>query len=118
MNRRGFFKSLALIGAAASVSPHIFIPKFEPVKWKVWTPPRRGFFIAEFKAAIAPLHTEFGEMIWHKREPVPAQAVPNPDWVAAPAIVSGWGDERFVETFKRDDKWKISFPLEPTGQAV
>jgi len=35
MNRRGFFSRLALVAAAASVSPHIFIPKFEPVHWKV-----------------------------------------------------------------------------------
>ncbi len=31
----GFFKSLALMAGAASISPQIFIPKFEPVKWKV-----------------------------------------------------------------------------------
>jgi hypothetical protein len=34
MNRRGFFKSLALIASAASLSPTIFIPKFEPVRWR------------------------------------------------------------------------------------
>lgn len=34
MDRRGFFKSLALMAGAVSVSPTIFIPKFEPVKWK------------------------------------------------------------------------------------
>lgn len=34
MDRRGFFKSLSLIGAAA-VAPAIFIPKFEPVNWKI-----------------------------------------------------------------------------------
>jgi hypothetical protein len=38
MNRRGFFKSLALLAGAASVSPQIFIPKFEPVRWKVINP--------------------------------------------------------------------------------
>ena len=35
MNRRGFFSRLALVATAASVSPHIFIPKFDPVRWKV-----------------------------------------------------------------------------------
>lgn len=34
-DRRSFFKSLALLATGASLSPHIFIPKFEPVKWKV-----------------------------------------------------------------------------------
>lgn len=33
-NRRGFFRSLAALVGAASVSPTIFLPKFEPVKWK------------------------------------------------------------------------------------
>jgi len=32
--RRSFFKSLALIGSAAAGCPGIFIPKFEPVRWK------------------------------------------------------------------------------------
>lgn len=35
MQRRSFFKSLAVMAGAASASPLIFIPKFEPVKWKV-----------------------------------------------------------------------------------
>jgi len=33
-NRRSFFRSLALIGSAAAGCPGLFIPKFEPVKWK------------------------------------------------------------------------------------
>jgi len=37
MNRRSFFNSLAAFAGAASLSPHIFIPKFEPVKWKAIT---------------------------------------------------------------------------------
>ena len=37
MNKRSFFKSLAIIGAA-TVAPGIFIPKFEPVRWKVVRP--------------------------------------------------------------------------------
>lgn len=41
MHRRNFFRSLALIAGASSVCPNIFIPKFEPVKWKVLP---RGFF--------------------------------------------------------------------------
>jgi hypothetical protein len=35
VNRRGFFKSFGVLAAAASLSPTIFIPKFEPVRWKV-----------------------------------------------------------------------------------
>jgi len=43
--RRSFFKSLALLGAAAVGCPGIFIPKFEPVRWKVQTPHNaRDFF--------------------------------------------------------------------------
>ena len=34
MNKRNFFRSLALIAGAASISPQIFIPIFEPVRWK------------------------------------------------------------------------------------
>lgn len=50
MNRRSFFNSLALIGAAVSASPHIFIPKFESVTWKrSFTP---APFLEEFKYEI------------------------------------------------------------------
>jgi hypothetical protein len=34
MNRRAFFKFGSLFVGAASVAPQIFIPKFEPVRWK------------------------------------------------------------------------------------
>lgn len=34
MDRRSFFKSIAVLAGAASLSPSIFIPKFEPVRWK------------------------------------------------------------------------------------
>lgn len=34
MNRRGFFKAFSVLGAAASLSPMVFVPKFEPVHWK------------------------------------------------------------------------------------
>lgn len=33
-DRRSFFKSISLIGAAAVGCPGIFIPKLEPVHWK------------------------------------------------------------------------------------
>jgi len=36
--RRNFFRSLAALAGAASISPQIFIPKFEPVRWKVAAP--------------------------------------------------------------------------------
>lgn len=34
-SRRSFLKSVALIASAASVCPNVFVPKFEPVKWKI-----------------------------------------------------------------------------------
>jgi hypothetical protein len=34
MNRRRFFTKFGLLASAASMSPTIFIPKFEPVRWK------------------------------------------------------------------------------------
>jgi len=34
VNQRSFFKSLALLGAAAVGWPGVFVPKFEPVRWK------------------------------------------------------------------------------------
>lgn len=33
-NRRSFFKKFGVLLGAASLSPTLFIPKFEPVKWK------------------------------------------------------------------------------------
>lgn len=33
-SRRSFFRSLGLLAGAASVSPLVFVPKFEPVRWK------------------------------------------------------------------------------------
>jgi hypothetical protein len=35
MNRRGFFTRLGVLVGAASLSPTIFVPKFEAVRWKV-----------------------------------------------------------------------------------
>lgn len=34
MNRRSFFKSLAVLATGAVIAPQIFIPKLEPVRWK------------------------------------------------------------------------------------
>jgi hypothetical protein len=49
MHRRNFFRSLALLAGATSVCPNIFIPKFEPVKWKVIhytsASPSQGLFV-------------------------------------------------------------------------
>lgn len=42
-SRRSFFKSLAMLGAAAVGAPGIFIPKFEPVKWKTLSPVNANF---------------------------------------------------------------------------
>jgi hypothetical protein len=35
MNRRSFFRSLALLSSAAVAAPNIFLPKFEPVRWRI-----------------------------------------------------------------------------------
>lgn len=35
MKRRGFFKTLAGIVGGLAVSPMVFIPKFEPIPWKI-----------------------------------------------------------------------------------
>jgi hypothetical protein len=35
MNRRSFFRSLALLSSAAAVAPDIFLPKFQPVRWTI-----------------------------------------------------------------------------------
>jgi hypothetical protein len=35
MNRRSFFNSLSILGAAAAGCPGLFIPKFEAVRWKI-----------------------------------------------------------------------------------
>jgi len=42
MNRRGFFTRLGLLAGAASVSPTIFLPRFEAVHWKVVRPVMMG----------------------------------------------------------------------------
>jgi len=45
MNTRSFFKSLALLTAGAAVAPGIFIPKLEPVRWKVAKPVIRKWVV-------------------------------------------------------------------------
>ena len=68
MNRRSFFSSLAAFAGAASLSPNIFIPKFEPVKWKVRTWRRNpGWFVAQYKCFID-MPPGYGQMIFHRRE--------------------------------------------------
>jgi hypothetical protein len=67
-SRRSFFKSLALLGAAAVGCPGIFIPKFEPVKWKAVAPVGRGFFMVEYKYAIRPMGREFTRMLLYVRD--------------------------------------------------
>jgi len=71
MNRRSFFSSLAVLAGAASLSPNIFIPKFEPVIWK--RSPRRivnpKWILAEYKCVIisgTPVYDE--RIIFHRRE--------------------------------------------------
>lgn len=48
MNRRSFFSSIAAFAGAASLSPNIFIPKFEPVKWKAIVPPPKFLSCSAF----------------------------------------------------------------------
>lgn len=45
MTRRGFFNKFGVLLGAASLSPTIFIPRFEPVKWKVMAPAGLGIDI-------------------------------------------------------------------------
>jgi hypothetical protein len=53
-DRRSFFKSLALLAAGAAVAPGIFVPKFEPVRWKVQSPTYTGFAVFKKYAVINP----------------------------------------------------------------
>ena len=43
MNTRSFFKSLTMLTVGVSVSPAIFIPKFESVKWVRTSPQLIGW---------------------------------------------------------------------------
>lgn len=70
MNRRSFFKSLALIAGAAAAAPQVFVPKFEPVHWRVIKPEPYKSFYYEI----------------------------NPEWIAAPyemAFVSALNSPNF-----------------------
>lgn len=58
MNRRNFFTSIGLILAGAS-APGIFLPKFEPVRWKVKRPIR---IVPNPEYATAPYETYFLDM--------------------------------------------------------
>jgi hypothetical protein len=66
--RRSFFRSLALLSGAAVGCPGIFIPKFEPVRWRVINPGLQvdelllernnillGDLLREFRNQIKPL---------------------------------------------------------------
>jgi len=63
-NRRGFFKSLGLIAAGSAGFPGIFIPKFEPVKWKV-ARPKHGWMRAEFRYYILQQPAQYDQVILH-----------------------------------------------------
>lgn len=67
MNQRSFFKSLVLIGAAASLSPQIFIPKFEPVRWKVSQAAPRGLYYCEFKFVFLDQPGIYDDIILYER---------------------------------------------------
>jgi hypothetical protein len=58
MNRRKFFNALAALAGAISLSPNIFVPKFEPVHWKVLTPQQKdeGFLLLYPWKGTAHLH--------------------------------------------------------------
>jgi hypothetical protein len=58
-SRRSFFKKFGVLIGAASLSPTLFIPKFEPVKWKVMSEPVRWlivpnpeYFVAKYEWGI------------------------------------------------------------------
>jgi len=56
MNTRSFFKSLALLAAGAAVAPGIFVPKFEPVRWKVLTPQIHGCTFEQYLIDQTPIY--------------------------------------------------------------
>jgi hypothetical protein len=61
MNRRGFFSSLAAIVGGVSISPLIFIPKFEPVRWKIIKP--AGVSCAQFTQFLVDMQPQYDEAI-------------------------------------------------------
>ena len=61
MNRRNMLKSLAAI-FAASFAPALFIPKFEPVRWKIYAP-TRGMSCTSFSEFLRSRTEAFDERI-------------------------------------------------------
>ena len=96
-SRRSFFKSLALLGAAAAGCPGLFIPKLEPVRWKVIAPPR-GWFMAEYKYAFTMHDAKIEKVLLHVRDSAAEEWRPP--------------TQQDVEEFKHDYR-----PLSP-GQIV
>jgi len=97
MNKRSFFKSLALMTAGAAVSPGIFIPKFEPVKWKPL--PRSQLTMRYLNKVAHELDVERANFTWIETtyrlkgdvwmpddainfEPVPATRKWKPGWIS------------------------------------
>jgi hypothetical protein len=105
MNRRGFFKSLALLAGAASVSPQIFIPKFEPVRWKVIQPyDNKGWFISQFVYAVNPWHPAESEIIFHVREQTPEDTTV--------CVLPSWESDFMPELVSKDPSYWRSLGLD------
>jgi hypothetical protein len=69
MNRRSFFSSVGALIGAASLSPNIFIPKLDPVKWKVGkriTNPE--WFAAQYECYFIDAPPVYDERIFHRCE--------------------------------------------------
>lgn len=60
MNTRSFIKSLALLSGAAVGCPGIFIPKLEPVRWKV-----RKLMMADIERACG-MHEKWKPLIYEQ----------------------------------------------------
>lgn len=78
-NRRSFFKSLALLASGAAVAPGIFVPKFEPVRWKVtpsytFDPPN---YFGKWRWV---LYEPGIDGMWHKTEEIPAPIQGSASW--------------------------------------
>lgn len=72
-DRRSFFRSLAILGAAAAGCPWIFVPKFEPVRWKpvrckqTWRL-NPNYITAEYEVYFYNSPALFDKAIFHKHE--------------------------------------------------
>lgn len=97
MNRRSFFSSLGALVGAASLSPTIFIPKFEPVKWKRIVVPNKGWFVAEFEQYFIDAGAMYDKIIFHRRHDEPL--VPSPK-----SIIKLGGDR--LDSFCGTWKWE------------